>query len=247
MPVSKFADLHNPSQSTVAAVHTAAAQAIHAACVKREAEISYMDETVSKLTKSFRGSRKFTVAEVDRILNALNTFGRAVHAGRDNSLRHMSTAIACDLPTAKLVAQTEDYAALGAKIAILHQVANASVMAEEGADDLLQVSDNGYLQEPQGDIMDQLPPQAPPQPTTSGDDGMDGLLGPDMGAAPAAPAAAPAPAAPAAPLAPAAQIPVSASRRRRADTGYERYDVNAGENEKEPVGTPQDGGKSRTR
>jgi len=42
--------------------------------------------------------------------------------------------------------------------------------------------------------------------------------------------------------------PVSAARRRSAaDTGYERYDVNAGENEKEPVGTPQDGGKSRTR
>jgi hypothetical protein len=270
MAVEKFADLHRPQPNRIAAVHDAAAKAIHQACVAREAEIANMDNTISRLTKAFRGNRKFTAAEVARILSALNQFGAAVHTGRDNSLRHMNTALRCDLPTAKLIAQAEDFAALGAKIAILHQVAAASMQAEEGGDDLLQVDKAGYTVDGgAGDVMDDLPqaggpapmapapapaPVAPPAPVQAGD--MDTMLGPEGDSGSEAGMmmgdAAPPPAAPAAPaqdgfghLPPA---PVSASRRRAAGDGarYERYDVNSSESEKLPVGTPEDGGKSRT-
>lgn len=275
--VDKFSDSYKPTASKIASVRRTAGEAIFNACSEREAEIAKMDATVAKLTKAFRGERRFTVAEVDKVISALNTFGRAVNAGRNNTLRHLSTALVHNLPTAKLVAHAEDYAALGAKIAILHQVANASVQAEENADTLMNVDQQGFLQpDGAGDVMDELPqtnePVAPAPPAaapTAGEGGDEmGLLGPEGGPqdmdvsasdpfheAPTAPnqpvspsAPAPAPMAPAAPKVPvSASGPALASMKRRADGNYERYDVNGKESDKEPVGTPQDGGASKTR
>lgn len=159
MSVQKFSETQRPTAARTAAIKTTATGKLTSAAQARASVINQFDTTANRLSVAFNSARKFTPAEVKRVIASLRTMYAQLGEQATSAQGHLNTALRLDIPTSRIVAQIEDVAALRGKIAVLHSVAKSTLAADEdGSDGLVQIDDSGYvMNDAADDVLNDLP------------------------------------------------------------------------------------------